>query len=439
MSRFIHLTELQLKELSLKQTAKNTNLATSNAVKTFLAFCQELNIFSINVIEKELLRDTLSKFYAGCRTEKTGELYKINSMHHLQNGLQRHFMTHRQIDIINDTFFTESNAVFYNMLSKIKSSGKGLVKHYVEIEPEDLSLLYKSINIHSPSGLLEKVWLDIMFHFIRRGRENLREMDRASFGVDTDAAGKRYVYQQSGEVDKNHRNTDGQFETSGEGRMYETGSELCPVNSYNMYISKLNPKQNAFWQRPKDKFNVSDDVWYTNAPLGAKTLGNLMATLSSKYQLSQRYTNHCIRVTSMQALDDANIEGRHIVRISGHKNEHSIKSYARTLSSSRKRNISSILSEKIHEDKNESSDNKRIKSQNVVTQYRDSPSTSTSDSSGSTIDFSFDCDDDDAFNQIPDALLNNNVSVRPFKHPHTPIFNNCNVTINYNYYHQQSK
>ena len=78
----------------------------------------------------------------------------------------------------------------------------------------------------------------------------------------------------------------------------------------------------------------------------------MMSKLSIKYELSQRYTNHSIRVTGLQSLEDANIEGRHIIRISGHKNEQSIKNYARKLSAARKRNISSILSGMVDEQSN---------------------------------------------------------------------------------------
>ena len=61
-----------------------------------------------------------------------------------------------------------------------------------------------------------------------------------------------------------------------------------------------------------------------------------MPKLSLKYKLSQRYTNHSIRVTSVQTLEDVNVEGRHIVRISGHKSINSVQSYARRLSAARK-------------------------------------------------------------------------------------------------------
>ena len=68
-----------------------------------------------------------------------------------------------------------------------------------------------------------------------------------------------------------------------------------------------------------------------------------MATMSQKYSLSQRYTNHSVRVTSVHELDDAFFQDRHIIRISGHKSEQSIKNYARRLLKAKKRKISEMF------------------------------------------------------------------------------------------------
>ena len=38
------------------------------------------------------------------------------------------------------------------------------------------------------------VWFNIMFHLIRRGRENLRLLTKESLAVQVDAAGKKFVY-----------------------------------------------------------------------------------------------------------------------------------------------------------------------------------------------------------------------------------------------------
>ena len=57
-------------------------------------------------------------------------------------------------------------------------------------------------------------------------------MMKSTFSVVKDATWRRYVYQVGGELDENHSVNDGQSETNGEGRMYETKDRNCPVSSY---------------------------------------------------------------------------------------------------------------------------------------------------------------------------------------------------------------
>ena len=75
---------------------------------------------------------------------------------------------------------------------------------------------------------------------------------------------------------------------------------------------------------------------------GEKSLSNFIPEMSKKYGLSRRYTNHFLRVTSTDTLDDANVESRHIIRMTSHKSEASVKSYGRRLSSHKKKEISDI-------------------------------------------------------------------------------------------------
>ena len=84
-------------------------------------------------------------------------------------------------------------------------------------------------------------------------------------------------------------------------------------------------------------------VWYSKAALVRNILASMMPDISRVAGLSKRYTNHCIRATSIQTLDRAGFEARHITRITGHKSESSIKSYSKRLSENTKRLMSSTL------------------------------------------------------------------------------------------------
>ena len=55
-----------------------------------------------------------------------------------------------------------------------------------------------------------------------------------------------------------------------------------------------------------------------------------MKELSELAQLSKTYTNHFLRATAITLLDQNGFEARHIMFISGHKSEGSIRSYSKT-------------------------------------------------------------------------------------------------------------
>ena len=52
-----------------------------------------------------------------------------------------------------------------------------------------------------------------------------------------------------------------------------------------------------------------------------------MSVLSQKASLSQKYTNHSLRTTSVHILDATQIPTRHIMSVTGHKAETSLKTY----------------------------------------------------------------------------------------------------------------
>ena len=109
------------------------------------------------------------------------------------------------------------------------------------------------------------------------------------------------------EADKTHHGVDSR-ESLKDTRMYAmTGSELCPVQSLTLYLSKRNSKNDAFFQRPLTNVDQSCDVWYYNAPMGHNTLGCMMSTISKASRLSRSYTNHCVRATKATILAHAGV------------------------------------------------------------------------------------------------------------------------------------
>ena len=132
------------------------------------------------------------------------------------------------------------------------------------------------------------------------------------------------MFQTRDELTKNRRE-DSEAEEGG--LMFERrGDPKCPVQSMDVYVSKLNPKCDAFFQRPRKQIAEGDLVWYDNQVVNM--LGSKMKSLSRQAQSSKDYTNHSIHATSVTILDHGGFEARHIMCVSGHKSESSIRSYA---------------------------------------------------------------------------------------------------------------
>ena len=64
--------------------------------------------------------------------------------------------------------------------------------------------------------------------------------------------------------------------------------------------------------------------------VGENTLGKKMTVISQQAELSTTYTNRSIRATIITVLDRSGFEARHIMSVSCHRNESSIKSCSKT-------------------------------------------------------------------------------------------------------------
>ena len=186
-NRFVQYEDDALQELLEGKTSKNTDKATKTSKTLLKTFCDQTNLNTdLEQISAKQLDRVLQRFFAGVR-KPNGELYKPTTMNSFRFGFQRYFLNRLGFDIIKAPDFSLSNTCFKNMLRTIIKSVKGDINHYPEIEPEDVKKLYSSFDLTSPTGLLEKVWFDVMFFLCRRGRENLRDMNKITFFVSRDA------------------------------------------------------------------------------------------------------------------------------------------------------------------------------------------------------------------------------------------------------------
>ena len=275
-------------------------------------------------------------------------------MQAIKYGIHKYFQT-KGMDTNSDNF-SKSEQCFKAMMKKLKREGKGFVKHKNPVSKMDMIKIAESgqLDTDTPSGLQNKVFVDVMVYFGQRGRESLRDMKREDYVLNTDELGNRYFERRDTLTKTRREDEDEEFG----GRMYEIrDSPRCPVQSLIKYKELLNSSCTGFWQRPKS-MPREEGPWYDNIPLGINTLGSKMNSIAQKAGCTTKYSNHSLRATTVTTLNDAGFESRDIMTVTGHKAETSLKHYAKT-SALRKRemsaNIAKGLAESHSQNENQSS------------------------------------------------------------------------------------
>ena len=245
------------------------------------------------------------------------EYYSKSTLSSLRFGLKQHFKATHGFDIINNSEFTDANKVFGAKCVDLKHQGLAKVEHKLPICKEGIKKLYESTAF----------FFQAMLYFCRRGRQKLCQLKKTDFSFNTDSTRARYVCKSTGELTKNRWQDDESFNG---GLMYEKPGPNCPVVSFELYLSHLNPLNEFLFQRPRGNASTSEDLWYDDMVVGERTVGQKMKNISREAKLPKCNTNHSIRVTAVTILDKSGFEARHIMAIRGHKNEASIQSYSKT-------------------------------------------------------------------------------------------------------------
>ena len=251
-----------------------------------------------------VLASYLRRFYGEVRT-RDGEIYSKESLLSIRSSIFR-FLTqppnNRYYNIVRDNVFKLANNVLFGQCQLMKGSAKEGMPH-PPIERLDVKKMYgsKCLSSLNPCALQRKVFFELILHFGRRGRGALRSLQRSDILILKDEQGKEYAtlenYQGASAKELKH------FKL-----MYATGTDTCPVASLKLYLSKLNKKCEALFQRPLLISPESAQSWYRCCPLGVNTLSRMMLTISEECGLSKRYTNHSIRATNVGTLLDVQHE-----------------------------------------------------------------------------------------------------------------------------------
>ncbi|XP_048157657.1 activating transcription factor 7-interacting protein 1 isoform X1 [Corvus hawaiiensis] len=311
---------------SIKNTHKQTGWA-ANLLKQWLAKNGKDPSFELVPVSE--LNDILREFYYTIRNHD-GNTYSVASYKSMRAGLNRHLKMppyNRQICLMKDKEFASANMVFVSVLKMLRMQGKDETHHHPPIAAEDLRKIKQSgvLGLHSPLALVNKVWFDLQLHFAKRGREILRDLAPDAFVVEKDKNGRRYAMFRYPGKGKNGEDPHKM------GKMYDMpGDPNCPVFSLELYLSKLPPEPPAFYLHPlklTSEQMQEQPVWYKREPMGVNYLGTMMPRISVAARLSQRYTNHSLRTTTIQLLCEAGLGPREIMTVTGHRSESAIRHY----------------------------------------------------------------------------------------------------------------
>ena len=69
-------------------------------------------------------------------------------------------------------------------------------------------------------------------------------------------------------------------------------------------------------------------TWFCCSPLGHNTIENMLRRMTTRAGIVPHLTNHCLRATTITVLSAADVQDRHITKVTGHKSVESIRSYS---------------------------------------------------------------------------------------------------------------
>ena len=349
------ITEAEM--LAMEEGARNdsTSKSTRLAAARFEKWCEKrskpLNWLTSTAAD---LNDWLRSFYAELKNAGTGKALSPSSLVGIRAGIQRKLKQapiSRNLNILTGEEFMSANVMLEARCKGYVQEGNALPQHKTPIEDADkvkLEAYFAERYVRDPVALSQKIWYDLCYYFGRRGRENWCELTKDSFQVGHNAEGEAYLALAKTERSKNHQGGAKRAD-----QHYVNAKIYGDLPSdYQFYLSKLNPACDRLFQKPSKnaKYPVpfSCQVWFTNSPMGKNTLGEMMATISRTAGLSRKYTNHCVRATTVTDLVQADVPSEQVITLTGHKNTSSLKHYVGDTSEAQKRKMSETLSSAKH-------------------------------------------------------------------------------------------
>lgn len=333
--RFGQASEDDVERILSAKTPKSTKSATAFWVKVFTDYIASGPSagMDLKTAEKKAIAKVLELFYVNIR-KKDQTLYKRNSYLSARSAIHRHLMSIRDdIDLFSSAEFKRSNEVLDGVLKEKKKKGEEpAVQHKDSITDADWKLIEEYFtdiqDTLDPRKLCSYVWFHVSSKFCLRGREVQTNMKKTDIELRV-VEGKEVFSLSTDFLSKNHQGGVAGSSHVSAGLI----QDAVQVAVIKRYLSKLHPEIDRLFQRAIVGagccVSPGASLWYMKAPLGHNLLNDMMRNLSKAAKLSQVYTNHCLRATTVRHLKEAGVEDRTICEVSGHKNPASLAAYDR--------------------------------------------------------------------------------------------------------------
>ena len=226
-----------------------------------------------------------------------------------------------ECNVFRKAEFQRSNVVLDGTLKQKAEGNEPSVEHKESIHKSDLAKLALYFHDVLEEGnavkLTQYCWFNISLHFALRGAEVQTRLKKEDIVFATDSEGKEYATLRRDFLSKNCPGGVG-------GREFETcGRSQDPrqVQALKKLLSKLHPQVDRLFQRALQGPQAdTKETWFMRCPLGHTVLREMLVRISKAADLSQRYTNHCLRATSITILKTTGFDDRAVCQLTGHKN-----------------------------------------------------------------------------------------------------------------------
>ncbi|XP_052688916.1 histone-lysine N-methyltransferase SETDB1-B-like isoform X2 [Crassostrea angulata] len=356
------VTNEEREKLFDSKQSKTTKRNTTWGMKIFQDWNMEVfgATLDMQTVDVSTLADHLSRFYCEARpkgklddgddddNDDDEPLYHNNTLVNIRGAINRHLADiPRNIDIVRDKEFRTANGVLFGLFKERKRLGLSKpTRHKEIIEIRDLQKIYEYLQgaRTSPVVLRHAVWYFLSIHFVTRGVDFHHQLNFDSFVFCTDETGQ-YAAIQHETLEENDQGGKDAHDSCTDERMYATGDEKsCPVYLLKLLLTKTDQNAtNLFNKYVRDRI-LNPGIWFSARPLHKRTFSKFIGEICAAAGVERKYTPQCLQVTARTYLNLPKFEARHLLFMSNHRNESSLKTYNRSLSSHQKKCTSSNLS-----------------------------------------------------------------------------------------------